>query len=557
MVNKVKNFFKREIRGLHEAAYLLAAFSVLSQIFALIRDRLFASYFGTGLELDIYFAAFKLPDLMFVIISALVSVSVLVPQFVRFIESKKELKETLDSIFTVLIVFSIILLFLAFIFTEKFLYLIVPDLLSSGLGEEMILITRILLIQPIILSLSSLMGSLVQAYKKFTVYALSPVLYNFGIILGVVFFYPIFGLIGLAYGVIVGALLHLIMQSMFIFEEGIYPKLTTKIRFKKVYYIVVNSFPRTAAILSTQAILIYMTYLASTMVYGSISTFNLSYNLQAVPLAIIGVSYSLAAFPALSKFFQDGEMQKFYKNINQTLRHILFWSLPIMAMFIVLRAQIVRVILGSGNFDWEATRLVAAALAIFTLSIWSQSISILFLRAYYAMGKTLKPFLITFSFFILVVMSSFYFLDLVNSDKVLYIKEFLRLNNVSDISVLALPVSFSFAQIIYTILLILFFGNFTKIINKRLLHSVWQSFIASLTAFLVTFISLNFWDRFFDLNTFWGILSQGFISGVTGLVSAFAILILIGNREVKTVIKTVKTKFWKTKPISPEVEEEL
>jgi putative peptidoglycan lipid II flippase len=538
MVNKVKALFGREIKGLHEAAYLLAFFSILSQLFALIRDRLLAGSFGAGLELDIYYAAFKLPDLMFVLISTLVSVSVLVPQFVSYIENKKELKKIVNSIFTILTVTSAVVLILAFFNTANFLKWIVPDLLNSDLGNELILITRIMLIQPIVLSFSSFMGSLVQAYKKFTVYALSPIFYNLGIILGILFLYPSYGLTGLAYGVVLGALFHLLLQVIFIFDEGIHPKITFKLQFKKVWYIVLNSFPRTASMLANQGILIFMTFLASTMVYGSLSTFNLSYNLQSVPLAIIGVSYSLAAFPSLSKYFQNKEFDKFYLNINKALRHIIFWSLPIMAMFIVLRAQIVRVILGSGNFDWEATRLVAASLAIFTLSIFAQSISILFLRAYYSMGKTLKPFLITLVLFATVFFSSFYFLDLVNSNFEIQIKELLRLGSLSDISVLSLAMAFSFGQILYMILLVGFFGKLKKIINKDLLRSTWQSLIGSLIAFLVAFLSLNILDDFFNLNTFFGIFFQGFIAGIAGLILGFGFLILIDNREVKVALET-------------------
>jgi putative peptidoglycan lipid II flippase len=557
MVKRLKSLFSREIKGLHEAAYLLAFFSIISQLFALFRDRLLAGQFGTGLELDIYYAAFKLPDLLFVLVSTLVSVSVLVPQFVKYLEKKEDLKKMVDSVFTVLSFISVIVLFLAFVFAPKFLTWIVPDLLDSRLGNELIVITRILLIQPIILSVSSFMGSIVQAYKKFTIYAISPVLYNFGIILGISFLYPKYGLVGLSYGVVLGAFLHLLIQVPFIFEEDIYPKLTFKIQFKKIWYVILNSLPRTASMFANQGILIFMTFLASSMVYGSLSTFNLSYNLQSVPLAIIGVSYSLAAFPSLSKYFHSGQMDKFYINVQKALRHIIFWSFPIMAMFVVLRAQIVRVILGSGNFDWESTRLVAASLAIFTLSILAQSVALLFLRAYYAMGRTLKPFVITVAMFISVLASSYFFMDIINSEIAVTIKSVLRLSSVADISVLALAMAYSFGQIIYVILLVSLFKGLNKIIDTELVTTTLQSVLGSMVAFVTSFLMLNILDDVFDLDTFWGIFSQGFIAGIAGLTFASIFFFFIGNREFETVVETLKTKFWKTKPLSPEVEEEL
>lgn len=559
MVNKIKKIFSREIKGLHEAAYLLAVFSLVSQMFALIRDRILASSFGTGIHLDVYYASFKLPDLMFVLMSTLVSVSVLVPRFVVLIEDKKKLKKLVDSVFTVLTVVALFILVLSFSFAPKFLELIVPDLFATSFKNELIMMTRIILIQPIILSVSSLLGGLVQAYRKFAVYAFAPILYNLGIILGIVFLYPIYGLLGLAYGVVIGSILHMLLQVPFIFEEKIYPKLTFKINFKEVFGVISHSIPRTASMLGTQGILIFMTFLASTMIFGSISVFNLSFNLQSVPLAIIGVSYSLAAFPALSKFFHEKNFTEFYLNLNKALRHIIFWSLPVMAMFVVLRAQIVRVILGSGNFDWEATRLVAASLAIFTVSIFAQSVSLLFMRAYYATGRTMKPFLITLVSFSVIVFSSFTLIEWMSNTPQFtdFLKDFLRLSDLTNVTVLALPIAFSIGQLINMTLLIAFFGRLKDIITNDLLKAINDSLSGSLIAFLITFLMLNALDTVFDLNTLIGVFLQGFISGIVGLSMGLAFLLIIDNKEIKVAIKTVKQKFWKGIAPPPEVEEEL
>jgi len=369
----------------------------------------------------------------------------------------------------------------------------------------------------------------------------------------------LWGLTGLAYGVVLGALLHLFLQVPFIFDEKIYPRLTFKIRGKEVWYIISNSFPRTASMLGNQGILIFLTFLAGTMAFGSISTFNLSFNLQSVPMAIIGVSYSLAAFPALSKFFHEKKMTEFYANISRALKHILFWSLPIMAMFVVLRAQIVRVILGSGNFDWEATRLVAASLAIFTVSIFAQSISLLFLRAYYSMEKTLKPFLITAVSFVVIIVSSVYFLNLITNSPLFadFLKSLLRLSDLTVVTILALPIAYSLGEIIKMILLIGFFGNIKRFVNRDLLRSALQSLSASLIAFLAAFISLRGLDRFVDLDTLIGVFLHGFLAGIVGLAAATIFLVVVGNREIRVVIETVRTKFWRGRAVSPEVEEEL
>src|SRR5690606_25115168 len=132
--------------------------------------------------------------------------------------------------------------------------------------------------------------------------------------------------------------------------------------------------------------------LASTLTVGAISVFNLSYNLQSVPLSLIGVSYSVAAFPTLVEYFNGRNLREFMHHVMIPIRQIIFWSTPVITLFIVLRAQIVRVILGTGNFDWSDTRLTAAALALFIISVVAQSIVLLLIRAYYAAGRTWKPF---------------------------------------------------------------------------------------------------------------------------------------------------------------------
>ena len=134
--------------------------------------------------------------------------------------------------------------------------------------------------------------------------------------------------------------------------------------------------------------------IASTLEEGSVSIFNFSYNLQSVPIVIIGVSYSVAAFPSLIKFFSSGNREGFISQIGDAARVIIFWSLPITFLFIVLRAQIVRVLLGSGAFSWSDTRLTAAMLAIFAVSLIAQNLLPLLIRGYYAAGNTRRPLLV-------------------------------------------------------------------------------------------------------------------------------------------------------------------
>lgn len=556
MVKRIKNVLGTEIKGLHQAAYVLGAFSILSQVFALIRDRLLAATFGASVELDVYYSAFRLPDMLFVLLSTFVAVSVLVPLIVDKQDKPKELARYFNSVFTFVSTIALAFFALAWIYAPHFLRSIVPDIFATH-EAELVTVTRILLLQPLLLSLSSFFGSFAQAGKRFLAYATSPVVYNIGIIVGISVLYPIYGMAGLAYGVVLGALMHLAILVPVVARD--YVPRFSRIYLKDISRLVGHSVPRTFAMLSTQVLLICMTFFAGMLAAGSISIFNLSYNLQSVPMAIIGVSYSLAAFPSLALLFKDKKMDKFYDLLSGTIRHVFFWSLPVVACFIVLRAQIVRVILGSGNFDWNETILVAAALAIFTVSLIAQSASQVLIRAFYAMGKTRYPFLcaissviVTLGFLALVLIP-----NLASTDLVTYIETFLRVDIAVSSLVLMLPIAFTLGQWVQFVMLLLGIGGMRKIFSRLFFMSVSQSMAGAGIIAVVSYVALDFLSGIFDLNTFLGIFMQGAIAGVVGLVAGFGFLVVIGNREVMTVLETGLHRLRKKPVLQMEVKEEL
>ncbi len=556
MVSKIRSLFQNEIQGLHQAAYVLGAFSILSQLFALIRDRLLASTFGAGTELDIYYSAFRLPDMLFVLLSTFVAVSVLVPIVVEKIGNKREMSRYFDSVFTFVSLIAMAFFAIAWFAAPYFLESVVPGIYRSN-ADTLVMMTRILLLQPLLLSLSSFFGSFTQASKRFLAYATSPVLYNLGIIVGVAVLYPIYGLMGLAYGVVLGALLHVAILVPVVARD--YVPRFSRINIKEIAKLVGHSIPRTFAMLSTQLLLISMTFFAGMLAAGSIAIFNLAYNLQSVPMAIIGVSYSLAAFPSLALLFQEDKMKEFYELLSRTIRHVFFWSLPVVACFIVLRAQIVRVILGSGNFDWTETILVAASLAIFTLSLIAQSASQVLIRAFYAMGKTRYPFFC--AFVSVAVTLGFLALALIpgvaQASFISYVEEFLRVDIVASSMVLMLPIAFTIGQWVQFLLLLVGMGGVRLVYSRAFFMSFSQSLLGAAIIALVSYVSLDFWSGVFDLNTFVGIASQGFLSGITGLAAGFAFLVVIGNKEVMTVLNTGIRRLKKKPVLQPEVKEEL
>src|SRR3990167_1135902 len=364
MVGALMSMVGREIRGMHHAAYVLAGFALGSQLLALVRDRLLAAHFGAGHTLDIYYAGFRIPDLLFATVASLLSLYALLPVLSKF-EAVSQGQMVSFLRHTAL-----------FFFVPKLVLLVAPGLSDVASRADLVLLIRILLLQPILLGASNIVAALTQLRHRFLLYSISPLLYNIGIIFGIVALYPRFGLAGLGWGVVFGAAMHFLVQVPFFSAEKSEP-LPAPIRWKGLAQVLTLSVPRTLALAAGQVSLLALLSLSSFLAPGSIAVFMFAWNLQAVPLTIIGVSYSVAAFPTLARFHASGEREAFVGHIEAALRHIFFWSIPAMVLAIVLRAQLVRIILGAGAFDWAATRLTAAALALFILSLTAQSVVLL------------------------------------------------------------------------------------------------------------------------------------------------------------------------------------
>lgn len=547
MVERILDFLGRRISGLHEAAYLLAFFALLSQILALVRDRLLAHFFGAGQVLDIYYASFRIPDFIFASVASLVSISVLIP----FLSSKLESDENgarsfLNNIFTAFFFFISSVSIVVFIFTPYLVQAIYPGFTGAD-ASNVILLTRILLLSPIFLGLSNLLASITQTFRQFFVYALSPLLYNVGIIFGVLFLYPVFGIAGLGAGVIVGAVLHLAIQVPVVRTSGFMPRLSFTLKWAEIKEIILTSLPRTFALSTHQLALLFLVSLASLMASGSIAIFNLSFNLQSVPLSIIGVSYSLAAFPTLSRLYSSGQTLEFFNNVVAATRYIIFWSLPAIVLFIVLRAQIVRTLFGSGQFDWDDTRLTAAALALFVLSLIGQSLNQLFVRGYYAAGNTRKPLIVNLTSSAFIIVSGFFLVSLYETNDIFryFIEALLRVEGIADTSILMLPLAYSAGLLLNGMLFWVFFQRDFHSFSFALYRTLAHSLSAAVLAGTASYMTLLYLGQRLDLSTLYGIFLQGFIAGIVGIAVAVLALILLKNKEVKEVGKSLFSRWGK------------
>jgi putative peptidoglycan lipid II flippase len=554
MVKRVFNFVYREVRGLHQAAYILALFAFGSQILAVIRDRLLAHTFGAGAELDLYYAAFRIPDLLFVLFASVLSIYVLLPFVNRYtqIDIPASGAEVLSQVFTVFLYVYVAVAAILALTAPLYVPYLFPGFASEY--ESLVTLMRVLLLQPFLLGLSSLCGVVTQMNHRFVLYALSPLLYNIGIIMGIIFLYPSFGLTGLVAGVVVGALGHLLIQVPFVVKSEYSFSLAPKIKWKMIGKIFSVSVPRALTLSMNQLVLLVFVGMASVMADGSVSVFQFAFNLQSVPLAIIGVSYSVAAFPTLSNLYAKSDHAGFNRQLLTAFRHIIFWSIPIIGLVVVLRAQIVRVLLGSGEFDWGDTRLTAAVLAIFVVSLLAQSLLLLLIRAFYAGGRTMLPLFVavcsgTISIVLAFWLRALYVEQLSFQD---YLNGLFRLENVNGVEVLVLALAFMIGQFLQlTVLLLLSVRSFN--INYLPLFKLFmQSTTAALSGALSAYMTLAFVVDGINQDTFIGILLQGVAAGVMGVIAVILTYLLFSSAELNEIYRSFHARVFKTDIISPQ-----
>lgn len=557
MVKRFLNLLNMEVAGLHQAAYLLGFFAICSQILALVRDRILAGQFGAGDTLDFYYAAFRIPDILFVSVASIVSISVLIPFLIeRFDKGEEYVKEFIDTVFSFFFLIMLVVGMIAFFATPYLMKVLFPPFTDSERFGELVLLSRILLLSPIFLGFSNLLASITQIHRRFLIYAISPVVYNIGIIIGIVFIYPILGLPGLGLGVALGAFFHFIIQVPFIASQGMLPRLRFPIKWSSIKTIILISLPRTITVSSNEIAKLFLISFASFFVPGSIAVFSFSMNLQSVPFSIIGVSYSLAAFPSLTRLFSSGEKDKFLEQMVISARHIIFWSIPVTVLFIVLRAQIVRTILGVGNFNWDDTRLTAAALALFVVSLVAQNLVALFVRAYYSQGKTWTPLVMNVLSAFLIVVGSFGLVRLFENDIFFrnFMESILKVSDLPGTAVLMLPLGFSLGVVVNLIFHWIGFGREFKSFSPTVFKTFFQVFSGSVIMGLVAYQGLNIFDHVFDINKLHGIFLQGLLSGLVGIVAGVIVLYVLGSRELGEAMDTFKKKIWRAKVVPPDAE---
>lgn len=390
---KILNHKSETIFG---AAILMSSLTLFGAFLGILRNALLVSRLGASGNLDIYYASFRLPDMIYNIFIMGAISAAFIPVFSQYwVKDKKEAWQFSNAIIFIIGSFVGTLALVVAIFTKPLLSRLLIGFSPEQL-EMAVILTRIMMIQPILMGISSVVASILKIFKLFLASALAPVVYNLGIIIGILFFVPFMGLKGLAWGVVLGALLHILVQIpaligtdyKFTFNISIFRELSSGL--KKVVLMMV---PRSLGIIAYQVFLLGITVIASTLREGSIAVFNLANEIQNLPQTVFALSFAVAAFPSLSKLNAEKKYKDFVKISFNTLLQIFFFLIPIAVWFFIFREPIIRFLLGYGKFDWASTVKTIQVFSILSFGMIFQGVNAFLLRVFFAKGDTLKPFI--------------------------------------------------------------------------------------------------------------------------------------------------------------------
>jgi putative peptidoglycan lipid II flippase len=530
------------------AAGVLVLFSLVSRVLGVLRNGLLSWRFGAGETTDIYLAAFRIPDFLYGILIMGGIAVVFLPVFSEmFQKNEKQAWQFVSNLLNVLVVSLIIFSALAFLFASFLVDIIAPGF-SIEQKEITADLTRLMLLSPILLGLSSVFSGMLQYFGKFLAYSFAPVLYNVGIIIGIIFLVPVFGIWGLGLGVVGGAALHFVVQIPAAITSGFRWQPFFSWNDDALRKVRRLAFPRTIAAAAFHINFIVMTAFASLISVGSITIFNYANDVQQFSIGLIGGSFAIAAFPALSRFFAEKDTEQFQKAFGITFRQILFLVAPVTVFTFLLRAQIVRLIYGAGDlFTWNDTRLTAAALGIFAFGILVQAFIPFLTRAFFSLQNTKTPAIISVASIALNIGLAIVLLDVLAKQNIVsqFLIAALKLEGIEDIRILALPLALVLSGVFQAKLLSILLRKYVANIFHRALYvSVAKTIAASAALAAAAYAILQIYGGVFELTTYKEVFGQFILASIGGALAYITTSFLIRSPEMFSFWRMIKAKIY-------------
>ena len=488
------SFFQRRQENVLSAAFVIAVAVALSRILGLIRYRLLAANFGGDIQLlDSFIAASILPEAIFeVLIFGSIALA-FIPVFSQYL-ARQKLKAAFQyssEMITLGLVVFLVFMLVVILLADMIAPLIAPGLVSQDPQTKIIIarLLRIMIFAQAFFVLSIFITGVLQSFQRFLVPAMASVFYNIGIILAIIFLVPPLGIYAPAFGMILGALLHLVVQLPLALSLGFRFKFKFQFKNREVLETISLMWPRSLALGLVRISDLINVALASIAAFGSIVAFNFAQVLQLVPISLFAGSLAQAALPTLAIEFNAKRYEQFKKIFVDSFHQILFLILPAAAILAILRVPVVRLVFGAKELPWEVTLLSGRVLIAFSFGIAAQAISLLLIRGFYALRDSATPVKVNlFTITVNIALSLTFILIL-------------------KFSIVYLAVSYSFANILNALLLLWFLDKKVSFDKKQIIMPALKMiFIAALTA-VALYTPMKLLDRLvFDTTRTIGLL---------------------------------------------------
>lgn len=500
------------------AASVIMTAVLLSRILGLLRDRMLAARF-TPDELGVYYAAFRLPNMIFELLVMGALATAFIPVFTTYLDTKgRDNAFHMASIvinigLAIFLLMSLPILF----FTKEISYLLAPGFSKEQI-ELMSSFTRVMVLAQVFpLIIGNFFTGMLQSYRNFLLPSLAPVVYNLGIIIGIIILSPYVGLYSPVFGVVLGAVLFAAVQIPAVINLGY--KHNWRFTFNHPGALSVGKLmlPRTLGLAVSQIDTTIDLVLSTLLGAGAVTVFNFALHLQQVPIGLFGGSLAQASLPALSSAYAQKNYEEFKKIFLSSFHQILFLVIPLSVVLIVLRIPLVRLVFGASNlFDWESTVVTGKTLAYFSLSLFAQAEVNLLARSFYAMHDSKTPVIVGAISVIVNTILSLLF--------ILYY----------HLDVWSLGLSTSIASILNAILLIIYLDKKVGYFNRyQFLLPVLKIFLSGTVSGVALYIPIKLLDQLvFDTTKSINLL---IITGISTLVGSCVYLFLAWFLDVPQV----------------------
>ncbi|MCL5094076.1 MAG: murein biosynthesis integral membrane protein MurJ [Patescibacteria group bacterium] len=534
-MDRVRKFFyyiSKKKLTIGSAAFIIGATYLVNNFLGLIREIIIANKFGAERTADIFFASFKIPDFIFQLLILGALSSAFIPVLVESLtekgedEGQKVANSVLNLFLIAAVFFAIIMYFLVpyivpIVFKGFFKY---TQETGFDVYKVTVNTTRLMLLSPIFFCLSGIFSGILNSYKRFVAYSLAPVVYNISIIFSALFLTSYFKVpvYGLAVGVILGAVLHMLVQLPAVLRTGYRYRPIIYFYKGKVDKIIRLMIPRTITIGIGQINILVDSFVASFFI-GGISVITYANDIQTVPSVVFGIAIATAIFPYLAESYAKKDMAEFLKSFSWSFRRIMFFLIPATFGIIALRAQIVRLIFGFGQFNvqqWESTKWTTMTLLFFIISLVAQGVIPLIIRAFYAIKDTKTPLYIGIFVMILNAVLT------------------LTLPFHTSLGIAAVALAFSVASFANMGLLLFYLHKKIGILDKdhKIFASTLRLVFASGLMALVIKGSLYFFDTVFITERVFGLFFQTVSSIGIATIFYLSLAYLLKCEEINFVI---------------------